>query len=500
VYYIVSGASVWVRGSISANKDIAQRYFLTTANNREVDFAGTYLIAGTTPNLVASYQSGTVVGDGSDDSTPIYTNNVGHIMEGHGLEVPVVTSVGHNKTSADLGSVWSNGGHQFVIAEISGDAITLYSKPYASGSTWAMAPAVSGTLAHVSGAAHTGNISITSCATAQKYPVVKNLVRRVLADGTVELVDGNSGRASYVDISEEFDVIDPSTIVTTNRPFDWNDAAGLWMHVKNVYRATAGTTIVHSTYDVLRPLDVGYIGIIQVAAITIPTYEQQYYYIPRTKPVDGYDFKAIQLFNSVPARPIYFTSTYVDDVDNPPDRQVFLFKKAADDNYDIGLAFGYSPYGDTAARNRDCASSGLGYCRINESKKTFMAMVAGIGVVDRVTYDAYAYRQYIDPKQYDSGKLAYWNTQNGHDLVYVDYHRRATNDVTVLPSRLAGKAVRVIDAVNIQTPAARVSADGSLILSTTGNSTYGYAVLELTAAPVRSHERIPRALPPRSDR
>lgn len=478
IYYIVNGNNTWVRGAISSNKDIAQQYVtFGPTNNNNFNFGNTYIINSSAPNTITDYTAGTSLANGGDDATPINTANVGYIMSDHGLVVPVVTSTGHDKTSADIGSTWSDGTYQYILAGISGNALTFYPVPI--NSPWYMSATVAGTLTHVSGAIHTSNITITSQTIAQEYPVVKNIVHHILADGVTEVASGASGYANSVDMSEEFDVIDPSTINTTNNPFVWNDATGIWLHVKNVFHATAGSTVVHSTYTVSRPINLGYFGIIQVAPISAPAYDHQYYYIPKTKPISGYDFTTNQLFDSAPASTLQFNNTYITDPTNPPDRQIIFLKKNADSNYDIGFAFGYSPYGATSASSRSCASYSNGCWWIYTSKKTYPVMDGGTGVVNSTTYDAYAYRQFIDPTSYDIGKSVYWNNLNGHNLVYVDYHRSATNDVTTLPSQFSGWSVKVIDSSNIQTPPSNVAGDGTLSLSTTGSNTYGYAVLEL---------------------
>lgn len=487
IYYVTSGSSTWVRGRISENKDIAQQYLWASTNNQEFDFGATYIINSSTVNTISAYQTGILAnGSAGDDTAPINTGNIGYILEGHGINIPVVTSVGHDKTSADIGSTWSNGTNQFILAEISGNTLTFY--PIAIGAPWVFPAVGAGPLTHVIGATHTNNIVVSSLTSVQKYPAIKNFVKQVLVNGTTQAIDGEGAYADYIDFVEEFDLVDPSTINRTNNPWLWNDGS-VWMHVRNVYHATAGNTTIRTTFNVVRPMSIGYFGIIQAGFPAITPYNHAYVYIPKTKPINGYNFKNIQLFDSAPASQISFTSAYVDNINNPPDRQVILKKRNVEDNYDIGFVLGYGPYGDTAANGRNCTSYGAGCWWIYTSQKAYPVMVGGIGVVNNITYDAYAYRQYIDPKQYDIGKLAYWNNQNGHDLVYVDYHRSAVNDITVLPDRFIGKVVSVIESENISAPASVT--DQGLVLSTTGTSTYAYAVLELsndTSSPIISLE------------
>lgn len=493
IYYITdaTGANIYVRGAISATKDMAQKYTADVAGtgNGNFNFGAAYIINSSTPNLISSYTSGTLMNGGGDDAAPVLTLNAGYVMENHGLYVPVIeVPEDHGKTSSDIGSTWSDGVRQWVLAEIDDIYFTFYPVPYANGPTWAVASTISGgSLTWVSGGINHGAITVVAQDHTQKYPLVKNVVRHVLADGTDEVGVNSGGYADFLDLTYEYDLIDPSTIDTTNNPFEWNGSNDVWMHVKTVYRATGGRTVVHTTYDVMRPMDLraGYMGFTQTSAISAPSYDHQYYYIPKTQPVEDdnateYDFKAIQLLDTGPVGGLVFDSTNIDNVNNPPDREIRLFKDTADPNYDIGYVVGYGPYLDSAPENRSCVSYELGCLRIASYKKTYPIVDGGIGIIDDTSYEVYFYRQWIDPDVTGQDKLAYWNNMNGHDLVYIDYHKSVTDDVTELPTSMVGKAIRVVESENV-TVTDTVVQSGGVTLSTTGANTYGYAVLELTA-------------------
>jgi len=103
IYYIIDASNnVWVRGSISTQKDMAQSYTMPATNNQNINFGSAYIINSATPNTVNSYAAGTAMGNGGDDATPISTGNVGYISADHGLNSPVVTSVGMIKPAQIL--------------------------------------------------------------------------------------------------------------------------------------------------------------------------------------------------------------------------------------------------------------------------------------------------------------------------------------------------------------------------------------------------------------
>ncbi len=497
IYYIVDEYNIWARGSISETKDVASQYIFNTTGNSEIDFGNSYILSSSTENTVAAYTSGTFFASGGDDTTPIKTGNAGYLAAGHGLVVPTITSSGHNKTSEDIGSVWlGSSSYQFVLAEISGNTLTFYSIPYSSSGTWKFRSSTGinngGFLTHISGATHTENILITSQSIAQKKPIIKNLSKSALINGITPITIGvgasASGTADYIDLVEEYDLVDPSTIITSNNPFDWLDAQ-TWLHAKIVYRIREGSVIVHTTYNIQRPLLMDYMGFIQDGCMTSTSstaYEELFFYIPKTKPIGAYDFKTKQQLTSNLSSIAYFNQDYIDDISNPPDRQINLFKKTSETNYDIGFAYGYAPYLDAAPENRECASSSVGCWWVNTTKKGYAVIdgsqVGLIASTENVNYDVYAYRTFLDPKTMGDNKLAYWIKDiNNHDLIYIDYHKSVIDDLTTLPANFNGKDLSILDSQGITTSTLPSTIpEAGLTLSTSDGVSYGYIVLELT--------------------
>jgi hypothetical protein len=494
LYYIMTpeGDSLYVRGRISVTKDIVQVFgFLGYPDTAHVDIYATRTLSPFADNTLPVYRSGTTIRNvtvpNSLDAAPISTWDCSTLMGPHGLQVPVVRSVGHNKVSADLLSDWTDGTYYFRLVNITGEYLTFYSIPYMFSNVWAMRTAVAGTLTHLFGATNTGNITVTSQVGTEKNPVTKNVAISVVKNGTTTLAGGDAGVADSLKILEEFDLVDPSTLDSTNVPWQWNDGDA-WMHVKNTYHVNGGTTLIHTEYAVLRDmgLRIAYMTIVGLPISAV--HDSTYFYLPKLK-LTPRDFSVPVLYK-VPFTAISAFTDSVTSTSNPPDRMVELFKKTGENTlvpFDLGFAHGYGPFlsADPATRKSKVGNASCLWS-VNEAGKSYPNLY---GKSDVSVYlapagtniEAYTYRQWFDPKPYSTTKWAYWNkaTPNGDDLVFVDYFAAVTNDATVLPTSMLGKTVTVVDTLAVTIGTATVPATG-ITISTNPTKTKGFAVLRLS--------------------
>jgi hypothetical protein len=205
-------------------------------------------------------------------------------------------------------------------------------------------------------------------------------------------------------------------------------------------------------------------------------YNDRYYYIPKTKPISGYNFTTPQQFNISSGSSINFTAEYLGDQNNPPDREIMYLKRDTDTAYQVGFAFGYSPFSIT---NRNCVSSNNGCWQISGVQKNYPVYFAGSGVVNNITYDVIGYRQWVDPSQNVGEKSMYWNNQDGHIVLYLDYHKNFESDTVRLPQPFVGKTVNILEIHNMTVEDSEVLPAG-LHVSGQIDDLYSYAVLELT--------------------
>jgi len=494
-YYEASTGFVWVRGNISTTKDIVQRYRLYTTDNQRIDFASSYIISPSTANSEAAWTSNSIVSGAAalagadDDAAPIQTQNAGFLSGIHGLLVPKAYCAGTTKTNADIGTKWMDDqGHRFILTKVSGDSLTFYCKPssYVSA-TWTMATAINNLKVwNAPKGSQTDSITFSGQTTEQQYPMEVNHTRSVLRNGYETIAPGRQGYAGFIDLVDEFDIVDPSTIDTTQSgSWSWTSGASALMRVTITYRATPGCTGIHTIYDTKRSFNAARLVGTQVCAIaTGTTWANRYYYLPKVRSLSGaYNWTAPQLINSTGSL-VNFTADSLLSATDPPYRAVFLLKKNAESNYDIGYAFGYAPFGDAAQNLRGSGASWYPWV-ISGPRKAYPVLRsydAGVLTATTGDLDFWCYRQWLDPKAHSDTKWAYWNNANqyGDDMVYVDYHGAQTADATVLPSRMWGKTVTVVDTLHVTGISATVPPTG-IVMSTTpaGGDTLAYAVLRL---------------------
>lgn len=487
VHFIMTanGDTIYVRGPISGTKDVAQKYGLGGFGNGAVDYYSTFILPPEAENTLARYLAGEQMLSIGLDAAPINTASCGHIGASHGFGVPVVTSPGHDKTVEDIGSCWSDGTRQFLLAGVSGASLTFYPCPYTWGLTWRMPSSVGNdTLVHVSGAQHAAGIAVASQAYTEQYPVVKNRAVQALRDGVTPIAGGQEGAADFVDLVEEYDLTDPSTLdrTQTTNPWVWNDAEA-WVHVRNVHRAHAGRTEIRMYYTFERPMYIGSFFTTMLRGITSAAHANRYYYFPKAISASGaFDWMAPQLVNTTGVGSIHFPADSITSTSNPPDRLMMLWDKPGQSGYDIAVVHGYSPL-EASPTPRTIRGGNYWYMLALTMKSYPIFYGTSILVPAGTIFDIWTYRQWLDLSQGSRGKYCYWNAANqyGDDIVFVDYHEAVSDDVTALPERMWGKSITLVDTSHVRVKDCHVGPAG-IRISTTPGDTLGYAVLRLTTS------------------
>lgn len=150
---------------------------------------------------------GVVIKSSSDDVPP-YRLMETKIGANHGYPMAMITAVGHGKTKADIGSVYTLEGGEYVLVGIPSSS-RLYMVARTSKPEVPM-----GRFVHVSGGTNSVEIMATASVPKQLHPAISNYNARVLVDGR-ELRESSSDLdyRDNVTFQERYDILEKQTVV-----------------------------------------------------------------------------------------------------------------------------------------------------------------------------------------------------------------------------------------------------------------------------------------------
>lgn len=490
------GISLWIRHAFSSSHDM----MLWAAKDKSANFlmntVETRLVPITSEMSESTFKKGVLVHANGDDTTPWFINGTfigGNHGDSSALEI---LSPGHGCTIADIGSVWKDeAGAVFYLVRIPDkNKIWILSENKGSGVIWKFNVKITGSaLTSPNGKV----IDIQKFGQTQLRPCCRINRQEFLADGKAALVPGQVVECEYLDIVEDYDIINTGSILAdiisnpgkepdfTSKNLD----AVINNHIIYRYYPDGATVISHKA-KTLQPFSIRSMGFIQQNLLwTASTPDKSLeYYIPKTCPFtqDGinYNFRAVQDFSKPPSALSFSADAKtVETANNLPDRfiQILGDRKNGSIVRRVGFAMGYSLiHGITIPVERLKYTSSAGFIYV--STKTYpwaIDKAAGNPIPAGTQYECLAYRQYFNPSAFKNATNVYWHKEGDSYLLYADYHKAVENDVINLPDYLSGKKITVIE----KTPSVKlltkdkIPADG-LRLSI-GKEAYGYIVLKL---------------------
>lgn len=162
-------------------------------------------------NMASVTLNGVTIASPTDNVAPIFTQQ-GTVGANHALPYIDRWPTGsHDKTVADLGSLWEAGGKQYVLLAIDSTGGLLVGRPYsigANGEAIAETTAPTADLVHVSGATHTETLINASRQSGyQLYPWIQRRRLVILLDGTPLSTTGTY-RGHELSIRETYEILD----------------------------------------------------------------------------------------------------------------------------------------------------------------------------------------------------------------------------------------------------------------------------------------------------
>jgi len=453
---------LYVRSAFSPQFDLV--ITLIHGVNDQIDFSRAALVDRKLPLTEATCEAGYIVHGNPDDSAPWKINDT-YIGANHGwygglMEVP---AVGQKFSAVDIGSAWlDEAGTRFYLVKVTeNDSVWLMSDNSGTLDKWKFCLAMVGTtLKEESGRSRT--LAIAGTKKVQLAPSCRIRSQDNLVEGRTPLVEGQVVRGAFLDINEEYDIINPADVLDAikknpGRPTNFvgpeRDAL-ITNRIRYRLQPQAASTVRHRS-TVHHDVQLEYMGFLQTRALARRKEDGYRYYIPDTLPfqVQGvdYDFQTIQEFTAPPPVPIQIgvAQGNVTSSENLPHRFLQFLEKRPGSVLpcDVGYVAGYSllegcSIPATRAANTDIAAF------IHTSGKTYpVALGKKMGRIPAgSTFGCLAYRQYFSPAALSPNATSvYWHQEAETTVLYVDYHHSVDEDIIKLPDSLTGQTVTVIE-------------------------------------------------------
>jgi len=487
------GDWVFIRSRFDKRRDLVVR--MGKGSNRQINFANVWLVNKSSPMTSRAMTGGVLIHGNGDDSTPWNINGT-YIGANHGCsDARELTCPNHGRTAADLGREWLDArGARFCLIKIADkDRLWFLSRNLSRGSIWRFNKRYAGpTLKSAPGR---GQLTFTAIRMVQLRPACRIKSQQYLIDGKTPLADGEPTACEFFDIVEEYDIINPASLVRDmidhpgqERSFVADRLAGVIRNHITYRFHPNGACVIYYRAKALQKFRLGYMGFIQSARLYKGKYHTQEYYIPKTRPFtqDGihYDFRAIQDYTARPKSPLRFKAAgaHIENPENLPDRFVQFLGRREHGRIvrDVGYALGYSLINGLtrpAVRAKNAANALMLYT----STKTYPTAIdskMGPIIPAGTEFDCIAYRHYFYPMAHPNATCFYWHKEGDDTVVYADYHKAVDRDALKLPAELVGKKISIVETTPSLTlhTTETVPADG-VVVSVSGD--YGYVVFKV---------------------
>lgn len=328
-----SGNTLTLSRIFDTTKVLVQTLSLTGTAN------GTFNIGPTTLD-------GVTVHTGSDDIAPIRTQ-MGTVGGGHGYSVVAEFTNPDAKTTADLGSKWTDGTRQYQLLGITSGGKLLIGGSYTGSPVTSANVNPPANLTHVSGATHTGSIDYTTKVASSLDGVVARSAQTLIVDGKTITADGTYTAAEVV-IRETGDLLDYGALYDWQAAHvgtDWTtakDSIGGAVRVTSTYRFTARGCRVSIDLTEMLPTTLGQCGLVQAAALGDGATTFPKRYLPGVGTVSGFDWTAGVDLTSYSTDVVVATGDLV-TTGRPPSVSVDVLPNTG--TATIGFALGYLHWG-----------------------------------------------------------------------------------------------------------------------------------------------------------
>ncbi|MBE7063733.1 MAG: hypothetical protein IJN25_07155 [Clostridia bacterium] len=377
----------------------------------------------------------------SNDEAPAPTVNNVPIGCNHGQPGGISLYLpGHDKTIADIGSLWKDeDGTIFVLLYTDDASVAFVSENINPSETdYAFKNQITGTLVHVADAVHTASVTPGDKRGVKWIePVNRYTKRQIIAytDGKAEIVSGGA-ECDYAEIHEEYDIVNPASMVRAlheNRPrggyTSIPQAMGDTMiRCRYIYRIEGdGTTVIDFSYEKVQ--DVRFqVAMGAMFQEKLDAYGGGIYRcIPKTLPLDTpegtFDFSVPLSIAPGPfPREKFITAKYWENPVSPPDRIVDIFRDTGGHDR-MGFACGYLPVYDGFPEKRISHLDRA--VQVIRTRKAYPYFMSG----DLPSLHGIAYKKYFLPAK--DNAFVYTVPAEGKTYIYMHFFAENTLEIPV---------------------------------------------------------------------
>lgn len=495
---LMSGTTIYIRSAFNATYDLVQSIIINSVTeyaNNVSNFYETRLILVSSEDIVSAYTGGTVIHSMGDEAAPPNYNGT-YIGGNHGCDsLRVVTSTGHNKTVADVGSEWldDSGRKWYILRVVDASTIWMLSENTGTATVWVFDKTFSNsTLTHSANATHTGNLTITSSAAGQLKPAIKNRIAKALLDGETQIIADGLYYCNSIDLVETYDIVNPASALdyiktqygqATQPALNNGDVQ---VSISNIFRfdETALCTII-SDFIAIQAISLsggGYYGFQQSICLNnAGSYPNLKYYMPKSLPITvgarTFDLRTAETINSATGD-LELTSAYWEVPTAPPDRYIQFLADSGSVNK-IAFAAGFNISKGVGATRDDLINRAL-YIYLNMRKSYFSGFDGKITMSANDVYSALSFRHYYDVSANPTGRLSCFTQDNGNEsYMYMDWNGVISDEIDI-PQKYAGKTITVIEKSDNVALKNSFATNKLRVIVTTESVMYGYLVVKFS--------------------
>lgn len=432
-----SGNSLAVISSNNGHS-LKRMYTLDADNSHNLNF-----------NFKSALVDGVTIKASDDDITPqrVGLENGGEWTIGANHGWPCYRVSKGNLATADVGSIWTDGTRQYVLALV--DSSYAYflrpcSKVDELYSIDMTNPAAD--LTHVSGATHTSTVSISGGASSQLYPSVNNhSIDLIINDKTIT-ADGTYLAYAF-DIKEHYEIMDYVAMSDYLKAHIGSDLASIRNNIDSVlaldyiYHVTNLDEIVFTCATAIAEVNLANSGFMQ-SSIIEANGGTVYRYVNGVK--DGTTFASSGLVNMTSYSTTHsITKNDLLDSNKPSNRCVDICKDGSD-NIKYGFAFGFIPDKSYGSDNKRSENLSVTVWDMRDTKKSYPYCVRNKSLVSGESLQVVGYRHYIMPNAPLTNKAVIKIANETY--MFVDAHARAFGSFDI--GKL-GQSVEILDEQNI---------------------------------------------------